>query len=328
MITPWAIVPVLNCMDFTRNALTDLLAQTGRGSPLRVLVINQGSTDDTRDALEALAEASQGRILLWSHLPPLPALAATWNRALQFVWSTGATEAWVVNNDVRVHRQTYDVLSKTIESEEALFVSAVGVREGQYDPAVKYDPIAGTREGWLTLPSARGGPDFSCFVITKAGHDRYPFDEGCSPAYFEDNMCHREYLLGGDGGRIFSVNVPYLHFSSRTVNSFTSAEQAAFAKRVANSRQHYERSWGGGVNSERFSRKGDPSSVMEEVTNPDLQRRALAGRFERDAVLRDAPCSATPDSPAPYSGGCDPGDGTRYVLDAGVGNSTPLSGRA
>lgn len=271
-MTQWAIVPALECIQFTEDAIADLLAQTG--VDCRILLINQGSSDEAREAFEALADHHHPRVLLWSHQPPLPSLSATWNRALQFVWATGATEALVANNDLHLHPRTYDILLRTLRSTDALFVSAVGVREGQFDPTVVYDACAGEPAGWLI--HQRGGPDFSCFVITKAGHRAYPFDEGFVPAYCEDLDAHRRYMLGGDGARIFSVNLPYLHYASRTVNSFTPAQQQAFATKVAQSRRHYERKWGGPVNQETYAEPFSKVGVVG-VTTPELQARVHAG---------------------------------------------------
>jgi len=225
--------------------------------------------------------------LCWHFLPALPSLSAVWNRALAFVWELGGTEALVCNNDVRLHRQTYEVLLKTLQSEEALFVTAVGVREGQYDPAVKYDPIAGTKEGWLTARSARGGPDFSCFLIAKGGHDKYPFDERFIPAYHEDLDMHRRYMLGGDGDKIFSVNLPFLHYASGTLKQYTPEQRAKFNAAFAACKAYYTQKWGGPPNEETFHTpflQGDPEvlhPLIEQYpscTTPDLQRYWLAPR--------------------------------------------------
>lgn len=267
MATNWAIMPVLNNLEMTTQAIHDLLAQTGAGEGLRVLVINQGGSDELRSGLEALSERTHGRVLVWSHLPPLPSLSATWNRGLEFVWGCGGREALVVNNDVRLHTQTYALLSEVARESDALFVTAVGVREGQFDEYADHGDLD---------PERRGGPDFSCFLITKEAHRKYPFDEAFIPAYCEDLDAHRRYMLGGDGARIFSINVPYLHYASGTTKAFSLEERAAFAQRSQIARQHYRAKWGGEVNAERFAA---PFSgvVVEGVTTPELQAKIQAG---------------------------------------------------
>jgi glycosyltransferase involved in cell wall biosynthesis len=104
----WCIMPVLGARDYTVTAIADLLAQT---LPVKILVVNQGVDDDFRDELERIAEAHPERVFVWHHVPPLPSLAATWNRALDFVWAVGGEVALVVNNDVRVPRQLVEILA-------------------------------------------------------------------------------------------------------------------------------------------------------------------------------------------------------------------------
>lgn len=273
----WVVMPFINCLALTLQAVEDVLAQT---VPTRLLLVDQGSDQATREAIDQYIDARDDpRVLCWHALPAFPSLSAAWNRALQFVWDVGGTEALVVNNDVRLHRQTVEVLSKTLASEAALFVSAVGVREGQYDPDVRYDPVAGTKEGWLT--SAKGGPDFSCFLLSREGHATYPFDETFQPAYCEDLDQHRRYMLGGDGPRIFSVNLPFLHYASGTLKSYTPEQKQKFDRAYAGVVARFTALWGGPPNQERYTVKGDPTSARDGVTTPELQRRVQAG----EAVL-------------------------------------------
>ena len=290
-------MPVVNNWPMTRVAIDDGLAQTGVDP--RVLVILQGVSDEIRRQAEDYAER-EPRLLVWSHDPPLPSLSATWNRALEFVWACGGEEALVVNNDVRLHPETYVQLHVLSDLTDALFISAVGVREGQFsahedlpaaiwgtvDPHDHYDEALAVLRNGGTLDAAKreivtnlpkGGPDFSCFLLSQVCHAAYPFDEAFIPAYCEDLDYHRRLMLEGDGQRIFSVNLPYLHYASRTVNSYTPEEQQRFAKRVQQSRSHYRQKWGGDVNQEAYTVPYAPESTRNDVTTPELQRRVQAG---------------------------------------------------
>jgi hypothetical protein len=283
----WVVMPVVNGRDMTVQAIEDCLAQ--QGVETRVLVVCQGDVD-FRQELEEMA-VMQPRLLVWSHNPQLPSLSATWNRALRFCWEAGAEEALVVNNDVRVHVRTYQMLRTVLRQQEALFVSAVGVREKDFHPAFDYTAWGTTR--WAEFSASRGGPDFSCFLLSRECHQQYPFDEHFIPAYCEDLDYHRRLMLAGDGQRIFSVNLPYLHYASQTVQAFTPEQRAAWGRMADGSRRYYARKWGGPVNAETYvvpfgntivhlgtglvAAQMDGEMGALDVTTPTLQRRVQAG---------------------------------------------------
>ena len=237
----WIIMPVVAGPEMTEAALADCLAQS---VPTRILVVNQGVEDDFRLRLERLAEEYPDRIFLWHHNPPLPSLAASWNRALDFVWECGGTEALVANNDLRLHRATIEVLQNCLRGTKSLFVSAVGVTAEQFDPNFDH----------LTVSSGeRGGPDFSCYLISKECHEQYRFDEAFIPAFCEDLDYHRRLMLAGEGSRIFSINLPFLHLSSQTLKQVGDEKRQAINRSIeSGSRLHYRTKWGGNVNEETF----------------------------------------------------------------------------
>lgn len=251
----WIVMPILGARQYTITAIADCLAQS---VPVKILLINQGVDDDFRDELERIAEEYDDRILLWSHQPPLPSLSATWNRVLDFVWEVGGTEALVVNNDVRLHPGTVSGLQEVLTGVGALFVSAVGVTAEQF---------AEIQGKTLQVNSAaRGGPDFSCFLISQSCHLAFRFDEGFIPAVCEDLDYHRRIMLAGHAKDIFSVNLPYLHYASATLKTATPEVRARIEQAIANgARKHYLAKWGGPVNEERFfTPYDDPMSAAED----------------------------------------------------------------
>jgi hypothetical protein len=126
-------------------------------------------------------------------------------------------------------------------------------------------------------PTAPGGPDFSCFLLTKEGHAHYRFDERFIPAYHEDLDTHRRYMLGGHGDKIFGINLPFLHYASQTMNQAAPAAQAKFRQGFEGSKAYYLAKWGGPVNQETFRTpfgKGVvelPYTKDKLVTTPELQ---------------------------------------------------------
>ena len=156
----WCVMPILANWPLTCAAISDLLAQS---VPTRLLLINQGADDAIRRELEKLAEAEPDRVLVWSHDPPLPSLSATWNRALDFVWACGGNYALVVNNDVRLHPATAAILSETLITNQALFVSAVGVTESQFKEHYLVAPMGAVDlQARLIRKQEKSGPPRAC----------------------------------------------------------------------------------------------------------------------------------------------------------------------
>lgn len=237
----WIIMPIIDAWEMTQLALKDCLAQ--EGVEPRVLVIDNGSNDATRYFLEAQCALSEGRILSWHHTPPLPSLSATWNLALDFCWELGEKVVLVANNDIRLPPYLLSLLLDAQLQTGGWLVSASNIRDvGK--------PLEECKPGmdW----GERGGPDFSCFLLSKEGHQKYRFDEEFTPAWHEDNDFHRRMILGGDGGRIFSVLVPYLHHGSQTIKQDNPALRARLHKGFEASRERYVKKWGGPPHYEKY----------------------------------------------------------------------------
>lgn len=294
----WIIVPTTNLWDYLKPALEDMLAQTV--TP-KVLVINNASTSEIRQKLEEWAER-EPRLLLWNHEPPLMSLSAQWNAALDMVWAAGGEEALVANNDLKMSPQTYEVLRTVLVRTGALFVSAVGVTPDQYNPTVVTgDLLMGAGIEWDSTPFEitsverikKGGPDFSCFLISRQCHQQFRFDEAIIPLFAEDLDFHRRLMLAGLGEKIFSVNLPYLHFASRTLKGMDPVARAQLEQRITlGARAYYARKWGP-VNQETFLTpfgymEGEillpggaawtPPDACGHVTTPELQAHHCDGR--------------------------------------------------
>lgn len=258
----WIIMPFIDCWDYTKAAALDALDQKIT-PPASLLLIDNGSKHRTRLATEEFCKAgitSGGpNLLLWRHAPPLPSISATWNRALDFVWEAGGGHAWVVNNDVCLDPETYARLrlaclpfQTSLDEGKPLFITGVGVDEATWKSRSGVD---------LTM---QGGPDFSCFLINKHCHELYRFDENFVPAYFEDNDYHRRMILGGHRDRIFSVNVPFLHYGSVTVNRDEKTKRE-WGPKFEKCREYYAKKWGGLPGAETFETPFDerPEETVE-----------------------------------------------------------------
>lgn len=239
----WIVVTNLDTADMMALAVQDAASQEGLPHPPRVLVVSNGSSQETRRKLEVVyGRLGIDKVLPWWFEPALPSLSGCWNRALDFCWQLGAEEVLVTQADARLNKHTYEALRQAALMTGGLFVSAVGRRAHEVDLAAPLEKVD---------LGQRGGPDFSCFVVRREGHAKIPFDENYTPAYGEDCCAHREYILKGLGDQIFSVNVPYIHHGAGTLNLMTPERRAAVEAAIdAGSRAYHERAWGGPINQE------------------------------------------------------------------------------
>jgi len=265
----WAIVPFINCWELTVLAVHDILEQT---VPTRVLLIDQGSDGTTRQAIHELRMDPdlRRRVLAW-HFDPAVPLSAAWNRALQFVADQGETEAWIVNNDVRLFPHTAEVLSRTRAGRNAYLVSGIGVDEAGWETA-QDNLIEPTK-----FMTDFGGPDFSNFMLSIEGWRKYPFDERFRPAYCEDVDMHRRMLLAGDSQKIFGVNVPFWHPGSATINAMKGGA-AAFSPVYETCAAVYAKKWGGKPNKETYR---EPVEELRALTMTEHARHAHLGKQGR-----------------------------------------------
>jgi hypothetical protein len=263
------ILPYLDCSDATRLALEDALAQS---SHPYVLLIDNGSQDAGRIFGEVAEQ--HPRVRRWRYDPPMPSLSACWNTALEYAWASGAEEALVINNDIRLWSGTFEYLRAVQQLSGAHFVSATGVTPAQYETFLA-NPVD-QAPGLPTYPLP--GPDFSCFLITRACHALYPFDTGYVPAYCEDLDYHRRLMLAGDGDKIFGTGLPFLHVGSGTLNGLSESHRAVKEVQITTgSRVHHQRKWGGGANQERYTTPFHAGSARDGVTTGELFERVRNG---------------------------------------------------
>lgn len=288
------IMPVVDGLDYTLPALYDSLSQLN--GQVQILILNQGSSQATRDGLEAELRRNP-RLLLVTHDPPLPSLAASWNQTLDYAWACGFQDALVVNNDVRMGSWLYQRLRDAASLHGLWWVSPVNVRdqEGQVWELPPPPPEAPDYS-----PLTLGGPDFSCFLITEECHVAYRFDERFQPAYFEDNDYHRRHWLGGDGAKIAGVTLPYLHYGGSTIKQ-NPARAEGWEKKFEAVRARYVQKWGGLPHHERYLVPVDAVDFdgleYDEVGTPggylSMEAPSASGRVAANVATIEIGCEDT-----------------------------------
>lgn len=272
----YAIVPVVAGVANTKLTLTSLLGQTV--NPHLLVSLKKGFSGTKKLESTIRESLASHRGVLFAH--DLASLSAVWNYSLQLAWRNGAKDALIVNNDVSLHPETYQHLRDTMRRENALLVSGVNSPDSyanaSWGATMTIGLEAESRSG------KHGGPDFSCFLISKECHERFTFDNHFRPAYCEDLDLHRRVMLAGEGKRIFGVGLPYIHLDggSGTLRNLTTDERGKVQKEIdENSRLYYQLKWGGPPNQETFrcpfgvAPNGEPELLESGgVTTPELQK--------------------------------------------------------
>lgn len=276
------VIPFVDCWEDTNQALLDACHQLD--TKVDVLLIDNGSGDKARAEAERFASFSRGQVRLWQHRPPMPSLAATWNRALDYAWEAGYDDCMVWNNDIRVGVRMYAALRAVADAQNLWFATPVNCAG---DDAEKWKAM---NSHWIQVehgdPSL-GGPDFSCFLITRECHQAYRFDERFQPAYFEDGDFHRRHWLNGDGAKIAGVTLPYLHYGSRTIHRSEEAFRA-FQPQFQACRERYIAKWGGLPHRETRIGPPDTARALLQLENVGTPGGYLNGWYPGNPV--EAPC--------------------------------------
>jgi FkbM family methyltransferase len=98
----------------------------------------------------------------------------------------------------------------------------------------------------------RPHPDFSCYLIRKEVWERVgKFDEGYKMAFCEDNDYHvRLHMAGVDA---HSIDLPFYHVGSNTINTLPTAEREELCKAADANREYFKSKWGFGIGTPEYS---------------------------------------------------------------------------
>ena len=233
----WIGIPVYNCKELTLQVIRDVLSQD---IPVKVLIVNNGSTDGTLEAI--LAEFGQDlRIYILDNGNNL-GVGPAWNQICDYVFTVESAEhVWIINNDIRVRPDTY----RNLLIPRGGFVTGVNVStmdRMNKDVELNIDPE----------PIMRGGPDFSCFLVKRDFYWTIGGFPTCYwPGWFEDNEAHWVAKCKGLDKEIFSVAIPYVHIGSQTLKQNPEIQKINSTQFEKNRSLYIER-WGGAPGREVF----------------------------------------------------------------------------
>ena len=247
------IIPVMNLWDQYTIHCMDSLAASVHSVPFDILIIDQGSTDQTVEkAHDFGGRKMPGRVFVIENGKNI-GCGGGWNQGLEWGLERGYTHFAILNNDILVSPHTIQEMFWRITREpRVLLTSAVDVIKEIPAPQIVLDSgHAVNKKPDTEAPH----PNFSCFMISKETVERIGmFDEGFFPAYFEDNDYHyRLKLAGGVDCAIANTRAVFIHYGSRTQNQSLGTPVVPgdlFGKNQA----YFVRKWGGVPGQEKFTR--------------------------------------------------------------------------
>lgn len=257
----YVVILTLNAVEHIKRLLTAL---TTVSIPMRVIVIDNGSTDGTRDYLSSIH--SDGLIYVPNETNI--GVAAGWNLGIRIATANGAQAVLVVGHDTWPMPGTVERLIALLQ-EGVPFVTGTSVPYDTPETAVALPP-----QGSALLAA----PDFSFFlmglgVVEVLGRfdattgnispwDMGLFDRQFAPAYFEDGDYHIRLQRAG----IFAARDPgalFRHDCSLTLRSTPAVAQQNQTTFNENA-QKFAKKWGALPHQLDVPAQARPLNVTDE----------------------------------------------------------------
>jgi len=251
MIKVLAVVTAVNIWhSYTKQAIETLFNQNLEGIELKVLLVDNGSTDPTE--VESNKLASEREDFIVTKYNDNVGVQRAWNNAIDLGFKEGYDYILIANNDVLFHKNAIKVLAERLDKkdETTVLVSSLDLRMECGVPTEIFDKGDNDKQGLEESPH----PNFSSFMINRKLIEKVGyFDEGFFPAYYEDNDMHYRIQKAGLVALCCPMSMFY-HFASKTQTQdghpggFTKPEQ------FAGSKAYFVKKWGGFPGKEIYNK--------------------------------------------------------------------------
>lgn len=210
------IIPVFNQMHYTKQCIESIERDQER-CPFEIIVIDNGSTDGTRQYLESKSRdyvsMSARDHFLAIYNESIHGVASAWNQGVKA--SHGKTLA-ILNNDILLPKGWYRSLLWAMDFHHislACPFSVTGTLNYDFESRVKSFTQKNVSKIWKTY-------DFCAFTFSRHTYNSIgPFDEKFQIGGYEDtDYCYR---LEKAGLRYGITGAAFIHhFGSQTLNAF------------------------------------------------------------------------------------------------------------
>jgi GT2 family glycosyltransferase len=234
------VIPCINLWSkYTRPCLDSILTIHW----YRVVLVDNGSTDETRNEASKLVSATFHHRRYEYNF----GISRSWNWGIIDGFEKGADYVAVLNNDVLLHPDCLDRMVARMERNDLALVSALDVRGEVRGPEDVFQISSSAK---IDVPESEH-PNFSAFLVSRRCWELVgEFDEAFCPAYFEDNDYHYRIVLAGLRAIVYPPAMFY-HYGSRTQNEACGGPIVP-GSRFEENHRYYLRKWGGPPGAEQF----------------------------------------------------------------------------
>lgn len=232
------VIPVLNCLDLTKQALGSIKASQG----FTIHIMDQNSTDGTDEWAKQQADKPD----FWHHrFTPKVSLSQAWNEGIKEALRDPDCEyIFIPNNDVVFHEKTIDNLVFAMDELGYAMVTGENVapRMSLHQMHDKKDHGDWAHDSRPITSWLEQGPDFSCFMIKRDYVEKIGWFDENFPVYSEDCDAHIRMLRLGEVAKRITI-APYYHIASQTM-----AKNSNIAGEIHESHafglRYYREKWG------------------------------------------------------------------------------------
>ena len=259
-----AVTAVNLWSDYTKKSLESIFSQEKNDFELTILLMDNGSVDETKSEEETL-EMARGDFH-FIRFDTNQGLQKAWNKILDFgfVAGSGFDYVFIGNNDTLFHPHCISRMVEQFNASAAdvVMVTAINVRGECPTPEAIFTLDEAAKKD--LVPNEH--PDFSAFMVNKRFVDEVGYaDEGFYPAFFEDNDLHRRIKMAG----LYAYNCPqalYYHFCSGTQYNTKYKEGRVDSTQFGRNQNYYTQKWGGGPGHERYPLPFNCSNTTVKTT--------------------------------------------------------------
>jgi GT2 family glycosyltransferase len=219
------VIPVRNCLELTKAAVASLKTR----HPFHLYFIDDHSSEDTKTWLSSVPNAT-----IFTDPEHSTGVAWNWNLGISAALNDGMTHILIANNDIILHPDAIDAITRRVNVGDAVLVSGLPVNCGAPQDVLNID-VTDTGDGEKA--------EYSCFMITADTIRRVGwFDENYQGAYYEDTD-YRAAIYHFGEREVSTHTAQYYHYNSSAIKEDSDLNEV-IQERASQNHNRFISKWG------------------------------------------------------------------------------------